>query len=1159
GLGCAHSQGLVHRDVKPSNIFLAINGQDQGGDSQPVVKVLDFGLAVFAHGEGARVTRTGEIVGTPGFMSPEQAQGVRAPDARSDVFSLCAVLYTAVAGIPPFGDDGAIAVVVRMLTEAPRPLNQVRRDVPAALSDLLTRGLAREPEDRPQTMEALIRALDELTPELSNELPAIALADTDQVYYERASLDDEQRVVTAMLANGVSDVHSVVGAIRQHGGTAAIIGAGQVVGLFGTQESEGDEADRAVSAALQIESLAAVIGIGTGRAVQERGRLAEEAVQTAENATATLDSGVLLDAQTRARIGDRWLTDGLRVVARSDEPETAQPHLPFVGRSGDVADLRGRMERAFEDEEVGGVLLLGAPGVGKSRLVSEVLAGVAAEVRILSGRGESNRRYTAWHAIAVALRFGLKLTVHATPAEISRACSEAAAEAGLDDIAALFLAATLGVPLPPGVSPATDTARRDPTVMRDQIVTVIGDLIEGWAEEQPVLLALEDVQWADSSSLELVQIALERAQQSPLFVVMTGRPYALEERAELLQSPSLDRRQVRELSRKASSTLAAAAFGELEPGERVIKAIADHSAGNPFFVQEIVAHVATRLRAHGAEGFDSAIFTLPLTVEAAVQARLDHLPSTDKDLLKRASVFGERFWREALEAFGGPDSGQSLQRLWQSGFVVRPRRREQWLPTCEEYTFKHRVVREVAYGMLTGQQRQMLHLAAGRWLSERPDAPAPEAAQHLDLGGDRVGARQLWQRAAEQARTDGDLSAVLFALEQALDSGEDAREMAGLRLEQARAAAESGRYDVAEQALAALPQDGGSHDLATELLLLGRVVRVRGDGSREERNRAAFSLFDQARQRFAGGQDPDGESRALASLATTERYSGLGDGIEWAQRAVKVAGTDPARRAYALAALGLLQLHDADLLGALRTHEQALDAARSAGDLSHVVSLLGDLAYVQLSLGAFDQAVDGLREVIDRARKLGAVAVAGYAWHNLGLALLRADAAEEALAAEDRALEMAAEAGNTSLAAYCQTYRALILLDLGRLDDAERAAKSALLAHASSSDEPAARTALAMIHRAAGRADEALSEADLAYQKRVESGGMLEFELDLLWVRANLLIDGDRAVEGEALLDEARHILMQKADALSAEPALQARFLDGAVHRAIRRLAGGVS
>ncbi len=153
---------------------------------------------------------------------------------------------------------------------------------------------------------------------------------------------------------------------------------------------------------------------------------------------------------------------------------------------------------------------------------------------------------------------------------------------------------------------------------------------------------------------------------------------------------------------------------------------------------------------------------------------------------------------------------------------------------------------------------------------------------------------------------------------------------------------------------------------------------------------------------------------------------------------------------------------------------------------------------------------------------------------------------------------MAAEAGNSSLAAYCQLYRSLILLELGRLDDATHAARSALLATASSGDEPAVRTALAMIYQAAGGHAEALLEADQAYALRVQTGRMLEFELDLLWIRGTLLLDAGRDAEGQALLDEARQLLDERAGTLTDEPELRERFL-GAVplHRAIVRLTTG--
>ncbi|MEQ1827319.1 MAG: serine/threonine-protein kinase [Pirellula sp.] len=137
GLAAAHERGLIHRDVKPGNILIERNGQR--------VMLTDFGLAQAA--DDASLTHSGLLAGTPNFMSPEQAKGMEV-DARSDLFSLGSVLYTMLAGHPPFRAPNAYAVVKRLTEESPRPLASIQPSTPAWLSRLVMRLLEKDPNHR---------------------------------------------------------------------------------------------------------------------------------------------------------------------------------------------------------------------------------------------------------------------------------------------------------------------------------------------------------------------------------------------------------------------------------------------------------------------------------------------------------------------------------------------------------------------------------------------------------------------------------------------------------------------------------------------------------------------------------------------------------------------------------------------------------------------------------------------------------------------------------------------------------------------------------------------------------------------------------------------------------------------------------------------------
>jgi serine/threonine-protein kinase len=168
GLAAAHGQGLVHRDVKPSNILLE-NGVER-------VKLSDFGLARAV--DDASLTQSGVITGTPQYMSPEQARG-EAVDHRSDLFGLGSVLYFMCAGHPPFRADSTPAVLRRVSDERPRPLREINADVPAWLARIVERLHAKEPGGRYASATEVAEVLTHHLAELQRTGTSSALPDPD--------------------------------------------------------------------------------------------------------------------------------------------------------------------------------------------------------------------------------------------------------------------------------------------------------------------------------------------------------------------------------------------------------------------------------------------------------------------------------------------------------------------------------------------------------------------------------------------------------------------------------------------------------------------------------------------------------------------------------------------------------------------------------------------------------------------------------------------------------------------------------------------------------------------------------------------------------------------------------------------------------------------
>ena len=151
-LSAAHQQGVIHRDVKPDNILL--------DGTRGRVMVTDFGIAKALSGEGGTLTEAGVAIGTPAFMSPEQAAGDREIDGRSDIYSLGVVAYQMLTGEPPFSAQSVPALLMKQITERPVPIDRKRPETPVELSQIVMRCLEKDPEDRWPTADALRRALE---------------------------------------------------------------------------------------------------------------------------------------------------------------------------------------------------------------------------------------------------------------------------------------------------------------------------------------------------------------------------------------------------------------------------------------------------------------------------------------------------------------------------------------------------------------------------------------------------------------------------------------------------------------------------------------------------------------------------------------------------------------------------------------------------------------------------------------------------------------------------------------------------------------------------------------------------------------------------------------------------------------------------------------
>ena len=235
-LAAAHAHGIVHRDLKPENLMMVRDGETSAGERP---KILDFGIAKL--GDDARErfkTRTGAVMGTPAYMSPEQCNDTGKIDQRTDVYSLGCVLFHLLTGRPPFDVDGVGATIAAHLTvPAPRP-SEIARHVPAAIDPLVARCLAKRPEDRFSSMVELQAACDAVL----EQLPAEEAATVPYSHPSIAVREDSPTTLRSSVGQSSPDLRPRrVGLWLAISGAAVVVGVVLAVMTTGSGARAGDE------------------------------------------------------------------------------------------------------------------------------------------------------------------------------------------------------------------------------------------------------------------------------------------------------------------------------------------------------------------------------------------------------------------------------------------------------------------------------------------------------------------------------------------------------------------------------------------------------------------------------------------------------------------------------------------------------------------------------------------------------------------------------------------------------------------------------------------------------------------------------------------------------------------------------------------------------
>src|SRR5262245_50624110 len=571
-------------------------------------------------------------------------------------------------------------------------------------------------------------------------------------------------------------------AVTRFGGhVAKELGDGLLI-YFGWPDAREDDPERAVRAGLGIlDALAPVnarlaagygtrlavrIGMHTGPVViADGGEVFGETPNVAARVQGAADPDtVVVTAATQRLVAGIFVMEdrgmqalkGLRepmVLYRVLQPSGVRGRLaaaaaaaraltPFVGRERERQTLAEAWERA-EDGEGQVVLVVGEAGIGKSRLVQEFKAGLAAtpHTRVETG-GAAYYDATPFHVVVDLLRQGFGWAADLPTEARLDALDQSLTVVGLKPAeAAPVIAPLLDLPLPEGRYPPLFLA---PEQQRKRLLAMLVAWVSGAARLQPSVIVVEDLQWVDPSTLELLGLLVEQGARERLLLVLTARPefrapWPLRAHHTQLTLNRLTRRQVNEM-------IVRVAVRVLPPGE-MLEALAVRTDGVPLFVEELTRAMLE------AEGAALVTREIPATLQDTLMARLDRLGAA-KEAAQIAAVIGRDFSYALLRTVSGlaDDPLQvALRQLADAELVY-----ERGLPPEATYTFKHALVQDAAYEALLKSRRRELHHTVAEALAGRfaalTEAQPEVVAQHWEIAGEAEQAVSAWQQAGDRAK-----------------------------------------------------------------------------------------------------------------------------------------------------------------------------------------------------------------------------------------------------------------------------------------------------------------------------------------------------------------------------------------------------------------------
>lgn len=775
--------------------------------------------------------------------------------------------------------------------------------------------------------------------------------------------------------------------VERYGGWFDKLMGDGMLAVFGAEVAHGDDAERAVRAALDLRracedepetfgKLRLSIGVNTGEvmyaAVGPGMRRAQTVMGDAVNTAARLQSAaptgdILVGEETWRATRSVITYDKVPAVAAKGKSEPvaawaaiaaselgagrAVSSVPIIGRDVELALLRSAWDRALAERRPQLVTVLGDAGIGKTKLASSLAETVeAGGGRVARGRSLPYGESTGYGAFALAVKDALGLQrsddVEAVHRAVRRRIAHLSGELEAEEIAA-NVATLLGV----GAASGAD---------KQALFRSARCFIEAMVQDLPMMIVFEDIHWADPTLLELIESIATRCRDVPLLLLTLARPELLDRAQRWGSVGSYTAVTLDPLRDRDAERLACLHLGvpEGSPSAARLVEICD---GNPLFIEEAGASVVERAT--------DVMTELPTNVRTIIAARIDALSPAERAVLLDAAVIGKVFWRGPLAEMGHADVDHVLDALDRRDVIQRAPRSQ--FADDVEFTFRHMLIREVAYATVPKPARQRSHAVMAQFIeraaADRAAELASTLAHHWKEAGDTTRAIDYLVAAAERAGGAWAAHEAIHLYTDALDLLEDEGRRPQLLFARGMLQAESAFYAEAAADLdIALPHLTG---------------RARAEAL-VERGVAAVWLMDAVHSRRCGeeaielvGDDDELTGPALSVIANGGAIDGRLDAARVLQRR-SLQSWQPGVRTRQLANHLAMMSLTSYWVGA---HDDAIDEGRRSYELAlaheSATALLQGGSHLALALtgrGRHEEALELFEKVAAQGEELEA-------------------------------------------------------------------------------------------------------------------------------------------------------------------------------------------